>query len=297
MADDRNKLIILPCLDSPDVSASLRRDLAIPRNKAAALGRSAVEATSVGYYLNRRGEKVDWSFEVHAACVGKRSIAPDAPLPTAERIARRETRVQVANETTLQASRRLVECGLKPLALNFANGLHPGGGFLNGARAQEEVLCRSSALYSTLVDDPMYEHHRRRQRPDSTDWTIYSPNVPVFRTDDGVELDRPWSLSFLTCAAPYAPAIGQPEAGDLLQKRILRILAIARSYSYLALVLGAWGCGAFANDPHRTAVDFRKALEKDFSGVFSDIVFAITDWSPERKFLGLFCGAFTPNEK
>jgi uncharacterized protein (TIGR02452 family) len=253
-----------------------------------------VEAASVGYYVDRAGEKVDWSFEVRAACSGKRSIAPDAPLPTAERIARGETRVRVANETTLQASRRLVESGLRPLALNFANGIHPGGGFLNGARAQEEVLCRSSALYRTLVDDPMYEHHRRRQRLDSTDWTIYSPDVPVFRTDDGTELDRPWLLSFLTCAAPYAPAIGQPEAGDLLQKRILRVLAIARAYGYLALVLGAWGCGAFANDPHRAAVDFRQALQTDFSGAFSDIVFAITDWSPERRFLGPFRGVFCP---
>ena len=52
---------------------------------------------------------------------------------------------------------------VKPLALNFANGIQPGGGFLRGARAQEEVLCRSSTLHQTLVDDPMYETHRRRE--------------------------------------------------------------------------------------------------------------------------------------
>ena len=53
-----------------------------------------------------------------------------------------------------------------------------------GARAQEEVLCRSSALFETLIGDMMYEEHRKRSLPDSTDWAIYSPNVPVFRTDD-----------------------------------------------------------------------------------------------------------------
>jgi uncharacterized protein (TIGR02452 family) len=170
--------------------------------------------------------------------------------------------------------------------------LLPGGGFLIGARAQEEVLCRSSALHHTLVDDPMYDHHRLRPEPDSTDWAIYSPDVPVFRTDAGEELSDPWLLSFLTCAAPYAPAIGQPRAGDLLRQRIHRVLAIARAYGHAALVLGAWGCGAFRNDPERTARDFRHALDDDYSGAFSDVVFAITDWSPERRVLGPFRDVF-----
>ena len=92
----------------------------------------------------------------------------------------------------------------------------------------------------------------------------------------------------MTCAAPYATVIGQPQAGDLLQKRIHRVLAIARAYGHAVPVLGAWGCGTFANDPHPTAMDFRQALENEYSGAFSDIVFAITDWPLDRKFLGPF---------
>jgi uncharacterized protein (TIGR02452 family) len=138
----------------------------------------------------------------------------------------------------------------------------------------------------------MYEEHAKRRRPDSTDWAIYSPDVPVFRNDDGTELNQPWLLSFITCAAPVAIKIGQPEAGDLLQQRIQRVLAIAQAFGYSTLVLGAWGCGAFSNDPHRTAADFRAALENEFRGAFSDIVFAITDWSPERRFLGPFRDVF-----
>ncbi len=139
----------------------------------------------------------------------------------------------------------------------------------------------------------MYTAHRRRSIPDSTDWAIYSPNVPVFRTDDGTNLEQPWLLSFLTCAAPFAPAIGQPEAYDLLQRRIHRALAIAQAYGHTTLVLGAWGCGAFGNDAQRTAIDFRHALESDFSGAFREVVFAITDWAPERKFLGPFRDVFS----
>ena len=285
-------LHILPCLDSAQMAASRRQELDIPRDVAAALGRSAVNATRNGRYVTQAGHEVVWRDAVQAACTAKRTIAPDATLPRAERGAFTETRVQVTNETTLGASRRLVARGLRPLALNFANGVQPGGGFLGGARAQEEVLCRSSALHQTLVDDPMYREHRKRPQPDSTDWAIYSPDVPVFRMDDGIELPHPWLLSFITCAAPYAPVVGQPQAGDLLQKRIHRVLAIARAFGHAALVLGAWGCGAFENDPYRTATDFRQALENDFDGVFSDIVFAITDWSPDRKFLGPFRDAF-----
>jgi uncharacterized protein (TIGR02452 family) len=287
-----SKLHILPCLDSEQMAASRQQELSIPRKLAAILGHSAVEGARQGFHVTEDGQEVHWHEAVEAACAAMLSIPPDATLPSGEQIAFAESRVQVTNETTLGAALRLVERGLRPLALNFANGVHPGGGFLDGAGAQEEVLCRSSALWHTLIGDPMYEYHRKRHEWDSTDWAILSPDVPVFRQDDGTELEHPWLLSFITCAAPYAPAIGQPQAGNLLQHRIHRVLAIARAYGYSALVLGAWGCGAFENDPRRTAVDFRQALEGEYSGAFSEIVFAITDWSPERRFLGPFRDIF-----
>ncbi|MCA9107692.1 MAG: TIGR02452 family protein [Planctomycetales bacterium] len=222
------------------------------------------------------------------------SISPDAELLTCGNSYFAETIVQVANETTLGASRRLVGEGKRPLALNFANGTETGGGFLRGATAQEEALCRSSSLFATLVDDPMYEFHRNRDLwAEASDWAILSPNVPVFRDDRGRERDVPWLLSFITCAAPYAPSVGHPQAGKMLQKRIVRVLSIARAYGYSELILGAWGCGAFGNDPRRTASDFRNALEGEFAGAFGEVVFAITDWSPERRFLGPYRHVFS----
>ncbi|MFZ9740179.1 MAG: TIGR02452 family protein [Prochlorotrichaceae cyanobacterium] len=294
---NNSQLHILPCLDSDQMSLARQQELHIPKAVAATLGQSALEALRTGFYVTQMGQKVVWGDAVQLACAAKLSLSPSTTLPSHESPSFPETRVQVTNETTLGASLRLTEQGLRPLALNFANGIEPGGGFLNGARAQEEVLCRSSALYGTLVGDPMYEAHRKRELPDSTDWAIYSPDVPVFRRDDGTELPKPWSLSILTCAAPYTPTVGQPLSGDLLQKRIQRVLAIAQAYRYSTLVLGAWGCGAFHNDPLRTAGDFRQALEDDYRGVFSDIVFAIVDWSPERKFLGPFRDVFSSEDR
>ena len=286
-------LRILPCLDSNDLANLRRRELDIPRNRARDLGRSAAEAARVGYYETDTGKRVHWGDALRAACLAKISIPPDDALPFSHRVPLEETRVQVVNETTLGVAFRMFTEGLRPLALNFANGIKPGGGFLSGARAQEEVLCRSSGLYQTLVGDPMYAAHAQRPMPDSTDWAILSPDVPVFRRDDGQSLDDPWPLSLLTCAAPYAPGVGQPQAADLLQARIHRVFAIAHSQGYTSLVLGASGCGAFGNDAKRTAADFRLALKGDFEGAFAEVVFAITDWSPERRYLRPFCDTFS----
>jgi uncharacterized protein (TIGR02452 family) len=278
----------LSCLDSPALAESRRRELDISREPATLLGQSAVAAATAGVYENFAGVEVDFRAAVQAACAAKVSIPPDAPLPAGAVAASSVTEIQVANQTTLGAARRLVAEGRRPLALNFANGVTPGGGFLRGTRGQEETLCRSSALYLTLDGDPMYLAHRSRSDHKSSAWSILSPVVPVFRDDAGHPLDEPYLLDFITCAAPVAQRVGQPRSADLLRERVHRVLAVARAYGYDTLILGAWGCGAFGNDPERTAADFREALEGEFRGAFSKIIFAITDWSDDRKFLGPF---------
>ncbi|MCU0714101.1 MAG: TIGR02452 family protein, partial [Pirellula sp.] len=58
------------------------------------------------------------------------------------------------------------------------------------------------------------------------------------------------------------------------------------------LVLGAWGCEKFGNDPLRTAEDFKSVIVNDFNRQFADIVFAIADWSPQRRLLNPFRDVF-----
>ncbi len=155
----------------------------------------------------------------------------------------------MVNDSSQAAARHLTDQGRRMLALNFGNGAEPGGGFLQGHRGQESLLCRSNALYATLQGDAMYQAHLARPLPDATDWAILSPEVPIFRADDGSPLDSPWPLSFITCAAPYAPRLGLEPSAHLMASRIRRVLAIARAFGYEALVLGAWGCGTYGNDP------------------------------------------------
>jgi len=285
-------MIYLPTHDDESMARSRRSELGINRSVASRLGHEAVTNSETGEYTSDSGRRIDISESVHAAMKSRLSLPSKAGLPDIIPRESKDLRVWVCNATTLSAAKDLINSGETPLALNFASGTNPGGGFLSGARAQEEYLCRSSALYLTLQGDEMYREHRLGNTAATSEWCILSPNVPIFRDDYGCLLDEPWVLSFITCAAPVATSIGRLPARQLLKQRIHRVLEIARAYQYETLVLGAWGCGAFGGDPADTAADFHAALEGEFTGAFSTVVFAITDWSPERRFLGPFARKF-----
>ena len=110
-----NKLKILPCLDSPEIAQQRQRELDVKTHIAAALGASAVESALHGYYLNNASEKVDLSHFAQVAGAKKVSIAADATLPAFAPVEYPETIIQVSNETTLGASRRLVIKGVRAL--------------------------------------------------------------------------------------------------------------------------------------------------------------------------------------
>ncbi|WP_329521594.1 TIGR02452 family protein [Spirillospora sp. NBC_01491] len=194
----------------------------------------------------------------------------------------RATRVEVTGETTLAAARRLCGPDTPPLALNFASAKNPGGGFLNGAHAQEEGLARSSGLYTTLRAAPeYYEFHREQRDLLYSDHMIYSPAVPVFRDDAGRLLDEPYDVAFLTSPAPNLGAIRDPAVAarvpKVLRSRARLVLAVALAHGHRRIVLGAWGCGVFGNDPHEVAAAFDEALRADFAGFFEHVVFAVWD--------------------
>ena len=254
---------------------------------------SARQAAFDGFYTTHSGNIVEWGMEIEKSINAKVSIPPEKQLNKPKDRKYKQTHITVENITTTAASKTLYDKGEKPLALNFANGYTPGGGFLNfGCRAQEEVLCRMSALYQTIEKDPMYDYHEEKGGCESSSWAILSPNVPVFRDDDYNPLNNIWPLSFITCAAPEADIVGQPKSTTLLRKRIHRILEIAESFNYSSLVLGAWGCGAFGNNPGTTALDFKYALRDHFKGAFKTVVFAVYDRSGSGENLVAFQNAF-----
>ncbi|HEY2588202.1 MAG TPA: TIGR02452 family protein [Tepidisphaeraceae bacterium] len=265
----------------------------ISRDRAAALGAETLGILRAGFYSSSDGSRVDLAVGLRRAAQGTASYPPDAAPPPFVAVGR-ATRVTVENRTTLAVARELADAGLRPAALNFASARHPGGGFFSGARAQEESLARSSGLYACLEGNPMYAYHEKRRDPLYSNYAIYSPDVPVFREDAGALLDRPYACSVVTSPAVNAKVALErtPHAGpairEAMQARVRKVLSVMAGHGHDTIILGAWGCGAFGNDPREIAPVFRDALDGEFTGVFATVVFAIVDWSDDARFIGPF---------
>jgi uncharacterized protein (TIGR02452 family) len=211
-------------------------------------------------------------------------------------------RIEVTDESTAVAARRLVEVEREPhvAALNFASAKNPGGGFLGGAKAQEEDLARCSALYPCLLTQPRYyEVHRAERSLLYTDHVIYSPEVPFFRGEQLELLEQSFCVSIITAAAPNAGEVlkREPDTREqiraVLAGRAAKVLTVAAAQGQRALVLGAWGCGVFRNDPRDVAEIFAGWLAHPrFVGVFDRVVFAIYDRSRSRSTLCAFSDRF-----
>ncbi|WP_018548528.1 TIGR02452 family protein [Streptomyces sp. LaPpAH-108] len=238
-----------------------------------------------GAYALPDGRKVPLADLIEAARTGTRLHGPE-PVEVPSRAARTATFFEVTGESSLAAARRLTGAGASVAVLNFASARNPGGGYLGGAQAQEEALCRASALYTCLLRAPgYYEHHRAERDPFYSDRVIHSPAVPVFRDDRARLLAEPYTAGFLTSPAPNAGVIRRrtPErTGEIpgaLARRAERALETAAAHGYRHLVLGAWGCGVFQNDPDQVAHAFRTLLVSGgrFTGTFDHVVFGVLD--------------------
>jgi len=177
--------------------------------------------------------------------------------------------------------------------LNFASATNPGGGATRGSSAQEESLCRCSTLYPCLNDskmwDAFYNPHRVAKNPLHNDDCIYTPDVYVIKDDDYNLLSEPFKVDVITCAAPNlrarpsnayntsdgsAVSISADELLHLHEKRTERILSVAALNGAEVVILGAFGCGAFMNDPNVVAQAYRNVIPK-FVHCFKTIEFAV----------------------
>jgi uncharacterized protein (TIGR02452 family) len=214
-------------------------------------------------------------------------------------VGRAASRIEVTNEASLAAARRLSGLGGIVGCLNFASAKNPGGGFRGGAEAQEESLARSSGLYRCLLEVPgFYAFHRSQRDLRYSDHAIFSPAVPVFRDERGALLAQPFPVAFVTAAAPNAGALGRghPRAAllpEVLSARAAKVLAVFWASGLRRLVLGAWGCGVFRNPPASVAAAFAEHLGPSglFHSSFERVIFAVLDRTPGTPTFAAFAAA------
>ncbi|WP_108801702.1 TIGR02452 family protein [Aquimarina sp. Aq107] len=263
--------------------------------------KETLDITEQGFYINTKQEKIVISEIQKNAIYGTKFYDTkelDELLIESDTIDNYKTSFEVVEETTIGSIQRLVSLGFSnPMCLNFASAKNPGGGFFNGAQAQEESIARSSGLYPCQLSAiEFYETHRGMKSCMYTDGMIYSPKVPVLRNDKGELFDTPIVSSIITAAAVNAGVVKRFEADkvskieDIMRVRIDKLLALSIANNHNALILGAWGCGVFQNDPKMIAKLFSELLKEKYKGVFEKVVFAI--YSKNKKFIEAFQNEF-----
>ena len=200
------------------------------------------------------------------------------------------TAVTVTKGRALQTARGLEG---KVCVHNFASFTHPGGGVAKGSTAQEESICRISTLYPCLTDqrmmDGFYIPHKGFGSSLFNSDIIYTPGVKVFKLDSNNPITLPreswYDVDVITCAAPNLRNGKVPDTRlfELQKERVSRILNVAMRHEANCLVLGAFGCGVFENDPSIVAQASKEALSY-YEGCFRKVVFAIYSHSDDANF-------------
>lgn len=239
------------------------------RSKRAELAKETLSILREGFYISPSRRRISVKDALKRSVDTSRLYDGNCSMPAlpSPRFSE-DLQIEVTAESTFEAVQRHSGFESHVGCLNFASAKNPGGGFLNGSQAQEEAHARSSGLYPTLLANrDYYDRNRSNDSSIYLDLLILSPYVPFLRDDEGQLLDNPVFASVVTAPAPNVGAINHnaperaSEVPPALQRRaelVLRLFAHARVDR---LVLGAWGCGVFRNDPILVANTFKRLLE------------------------------------
>ena len=258
-----------------------------------AIANETIEILRQGFY-EYKGKKIEILEEQKKAVKQTKLITPEEGERLIKKIVLegKETEdIRVENISTVQAI--LEEKKEAVGVLNFASAKNPGGGFLNGAKAQEESLAASGGLYQTLLTQPRYyEENRAYNSMIYTDFAIYSKNVVFFRDERFQLIEKPVIAEVLTLPAVN---MGQVRlkgedielAKEKMKNRMRLSLAIFANEGAKNLILGAYGCGVFRNDPKDVARWWKELLlEEGYAKAFESILFAV--YTKDRNCIGEF---------
>ena len=261
---------------------------------------STLEIVNCGGYQTPSGTNIELG-KVYNCNALQDNVFCDREISLRNAVRQYATNYKVVNQDCLAYAKSLLDQdGIEDLCvLNMASAKNPGGGVYGGAGAQEEYLFRCSDYYRFLFQyaDPAsfdcereygIPHNPRHSYPLKRNFGgIYSHGVTVFRDTEAngyALLEKPWQVNFVAVAAnnirrymngrTTIPDEFIPSTLSLIRA----ILRIAYNNGQHRLVLGAFGCGAFANPPKHMAQLFKQVFEEpEFQGLFKDIHFAIIE--------------------
>jgi uncharacterized protein (TIGR02452 family) len=250
------------------------------KTKSIAIANETVSILKQGFYITG-GKSVNIRNDLHIAKAGTVLYKPNDILETLNKPCNK-TVIEITKESTIEAALRIADKFDSACALNFASAKNPGGGFLRGSVTQEESLAKASGLYACIEPQKeMYEYNRKNLNNGLySDYMIYSPRVPTFR--DKFENLLPYyrNVSYITSPAvnlSFMENVDMNKVHLTMQKRIRKIFAAALQNGEEYLILGAFGCGVFKNDPKDVAMYFKQFLDKEYKDVFKQVTFAIYD--------------------
>lgn len=201
-----------------------------------------------------------------------------------------DVRIDFIKSGTVNAAYDLAVDGKRVAMLDFADAKRAGGWPDYGVPTQEENICRCTNLYEALIlqkcADGYYKpndiNHTDRHLVEAyTDRLIYVPNVTIIK-DDETYAKHLYDMRYVDVIVSPAPCGPVENVRDVIYNRICGFLRVAISMGVDVLVLGAWGCGAFGQNPMVVAECFADALLA--YPYIPHVVFAIrnTAWEDAR---------------
>ena len=267
------------------------------KSKRIVIAKNTLDILAKGAYTNKNGKLIGIAKAQKEAVNHTKLYKPgelraliEEPLGSPNET---DTIFVVNGLTTLDSVRAEFSEDPELLCLNFASARHPGGGFLKGSEAQEESIARASGLYKCLMKaEPYYIANRRTETCLYTDHIIYSPGVPVFKDKEGELMDEAVRTAIITAPAVNTGVVRrqEPENVDKIEsvmaRRMEMVLAICKKHGHQTLILGAWGCGVFGNDPEVIASMFKDLLIGKYKNQFKKVVFSV--YAKEERFIEPF---------
>lgn len=263
-----------------------------------ATAKETLQIMEQGYY-EYEGKRIDIQSDMDASVRASVLITPEQGTALLEKYStdggNSSVEVRTENLSTVDAIRKLTDEGAGHIGvLNFASAKNPGGGFINGAMAQEESLAASGTLYRTLMaHEEYYQKNRAQTSMMYTDYAIYSPDVLFFRDGRFCLVECPVKASVLTLPAVNMGQIllkgeDPDKAKRVMRRRMALALAVFAEKGAKNLVLGAYGCGVFRNDPRLIATWWKELLSEGMGDYFDSVFHAVLDQSRDKNCINAF---------